>query len=57
MANKRHIRIKDLRDAKRLLVKLINERRRDETESQEIRDVGYLIRIFVETYTKGELSK
>ncbi len=32
MANKRHIRLNDVRDVKKLMTKLINQRYRDEME-------------------------
>jgi len=57
MANKRHIRLNDLRDAQKLLKKLINERYRDELETGKARDIGYLLKVFIEAYEKSDLEK
>jgi len=49
MANKRHIRLNSARDVHKLLSKMINERRRCEIDGQECRDIGYLLRILLDS--------
>jgi len=56
MANKRHIRLNSARDIHKLLSKMINERRRKEIDGQECRDVGYLLRILLDSIEAGELE-
>jgi len=56
MANKRHIRLNSARDVHKLLSKMINERRRKELDSQECRDIGYLLRILLDSIEAGELE-
>ena len=56
MANKRHIRLNSARDVHKLLSKMINERRRKEIDGQECRDVGYLLRILLDSIEAGELE-
>lgn len=57
MSNKRHIRLNDIRDIKKLLSKVINERLRDEIDGGVARDVGYLCKVLLECHEKGELEK
>ena len=56
MANKKHIRLNSARDAHKLLSKMINERRRNEIDGQECRDIGYLLRILLDSIEAGELE-
>ncbi len=56
MANKKHIRLNTARDVHKLLSKMINERRRKELDSQECRDIGYLLRILLDSIEAGELE-
>jgi hypothetical protein len=56
MANKRAVRINDIRSARRFVIKLLNERRRGEIDSDECRDVGYLLRIYIDSYKEAELE-
>jgi len=56
MANKKHIRLNSARDAHKLLSKMINERRRKEIGGQECRDIGYLLRILLDSIEAGELE-
>jgi len=56
MANKKHIRLNSARDVHKLLSKMINERRRKELDSQECRDIGYLLRILLDSIEAGELE-
>ncbi|NIQ15717.1 MAG: hypothetical protein GTO02_15355 [Candidatus Dadabacteria bacterium] len=57
MANKKHLRLNSIRDCHKILAKLINERRRGEIDTSEARDCGYLIKILIDTYEKGELEE
>lgn len=57
MSNKKHIRLSDIRDIKKLLSKLINERYRDEVDSFKARDIGYLAKCLLEAYEKSELEE
>ena len=56
MANKRHIRLNSARDIHKLLSKMINERRRMEIDTLECRDIGFLAKILLDAYAKGELE-
>jgi len=56
MANKKHIRLNSARDAHKLLSKMINERRRNEIDGQECRDIGYLLRILLDSIEAVELE-
>ena len=56
MANKKHIRLNSARDVHKLLSKMINERRRKEIDGQECRDIGYLLRILLDSIEAGELE-
>jgi hypothetical protein len=56
MANKKHIRLNSARDAHKLLSKMINERRRKEIDTLECRDVGYLLRILLDSLKAVELE-
>ena len=56
MANKKHIRLNTAKDVHKLLSKMINERRRKELDSQECRDIGYLLRILLDSIEAGELE-
>jgi len=56
MANKKHIRLNSARDAHKLLSKMINERRRKEIDGQECRDIGYLLRILLDSIEAGEFE-
>ena len=57
MANKKHVRLDTARDVHKLLSKMINERRRDEIDSAECRDIGYLAKILLESIEVGELEE
>jgi len=57
MANRKHIRLKDSRDAKRLIAKLVNLRQRCEIDSAMCRDIGYLIKIFVDLHKEIDLEE
>ena len=57
MANKKHIRVNSARDAQKLLSRMINERRRGDIGSEECRDVGYLVKIFLDAFDAGELEE
>jgi hypothetical protein len=57
MANKTHLRLKDARSAKKLLAKLINQLYRGEIEGDTARDLGYLIRIFLDVVETSDLEK
>ena len=56
MANKKHIRLNTAKDVHKLLSKMINKRRRKELDSQECRDIGYLLRILLDSIEAGELE-
>jgi len=56
MANKKHIRLNSARDVHKLLSKMINERRRKEIDGQECRDIGYLLRILLDSIEAVELE-
>jgi hypothetical protein len=56
MANKRHVRLDSLKDARIFITKLINGRFREEIDTQMSRDLGYLIKIFCEVYSQSELE-
>ncbi len=55
MANKRHKRLRDSRDALRLLSELINQRLRNEIDSELARDVGFLLKVFLSAYEQSEI--
>ena len=57
MANKKHIRLDSARDVHKLLSKMINERRRDEIDSAQCRDIGYLAKIMLESIEAGEIEE
>ena len=50
------MRLNTTRDVHKLLSKMINERRRKELDSQECRDIGYLLRILLDSIEAGELE-
>jgi len=56
MANKKHIRLNSARDVHKLLSKMINERRRNEIDGQECRDIGYLAKILLDCLEAVELE-
>ncbi len=56
MANKKHVRLDSARDVHKLLSKMINERRRDEIDSAQCRDIGYMAKIMLESIVAGELE-
>ena len=56
MANKRHIRLNSARDIHKLIARMINERRRKEIDGQECRDIGYLLRILLDSIEAAELE-
>ena len=56
MPNKKHIRLNSARDIHKLLSKMINERRRDEIDSAQCRDIGYLAKIALDSIQVGELE-
>ncbi len=56
MANKKHIRLNSARDVHKLLSKMINERRRNEIDTLECRDIGYLAKILLDSIEAGELE-
>ena len=56
MANKRHIRLNSARDIHKLIAKMVNERRRNEIDGQECRDIGYLLRILLDSIEAAELE-
>jgi len=57
VSNKKHIRISNIRDCHKTLAKLINERRRGEIDSSEARDCGYLLKIYIESFSKLEIEE
>jgi len=56
MANKKHIRLNSARDVHKLLSKMINQRLRKELDTQECRDIGYLLRILLDSIEAVELE-
>lgn len=56
MANKKHIRLNTARDVHKLLSKMINEHRRNEIDTLECRDIGYLAKILLDSIEAGELE-
>ena len=57
MANKRHIRINDLQDAKKLITKLINQKNRGEVDTQVVKDIGFLVKLYLQTIElEGKLN-
>jgi hypothetical protein len=56
MSNKKHIRLNSARDIHKLIAKMVNERRRNEIDGQECRDIGYLLRILLDSIEAGELE-
>ncbi len=57
MANKRHIRLKDARSAKKLLATLINQLYRGEISGDTARDMGYLVKIFLDAVESSDIEK
>ena len=56
MANKRHIRLNSARDIHKLIARMVNERRRNEIDGQECRDVGFMLRILLDCLEAVELE-
>jgi len=56
LANKKHVRLNSARDVHKLLSKMINERRRNEIDGQECRDIGYLAKILLDSLKAVELE-
>ena len=57
MANKRHIRLNDVRDVKKLMTKLINQRYREEVDTQVVKDIGFLVKLYLQTIElEGKLN-
>ena len=57
MANKRHIRLNDVRDVKKLMTKLINQRYREEVDTPVVNDIGFLVKLYLQTIElEGKLN-
>ena len=54
---KRRVRLKDTRDALKLLVKLINERYNGEISGRKSRDLGYLVKLYLEAFKECEFEE
>jgi len=57
MANKRNHKLRTIRDIQRLLAKLVNQRIREEVESDVVRDAGYLLKIMTDGIRGIELEE
>jgi len=54
LAGKRHINLSDVRSVRKYLSKIINQRIREEISSETARDVGYLLKIWLDTVNAEE---
>jgi len=57
MANKRNHKLKTIRDIHKLLAKLVNQRLRQEVETDMVRDAGYLLKIMIDGVRGIELEQ
>ena len=54
---KRYVRLKDTRDALKLLVRLINERYNGEISGRKSRDLGYLVKAYLDAFKQCEFEE
>jgi len=57
MANKRNHKLRTIRDIHKLLARLVNQRLRQEVESDVVRDAGYLLKIMIDGIRGIELEE
>ena len=57
MAGKKHIRLSSPRAVQGFLKKLINEHYRDELEPTKVRNLGYLVKILLDSFEIIELEE
>ena len=54
---KNSVKLKDAKDARRFMQRVINLYDKGVIESEKARDFGYLIKVFLDTVKQGELQE